>query len=156
MKLHVFAIAATLCTGAIFTARIARTQQTPEAGPRPQKIPLPYIAAPLGKMPGGHELPGRTAMPDVLTMNDGSRVTSRAQWQKRREEMRRILAYYAVGQAPPPPGNVKGQELRSELVLDGAVRYRLVRLTFGPARKLSLEIGIFTPAQGGPFPAVIL
>ena len=41
-------------------------------------------------------------------------------------------------------------------MLDGTVRYRLVRLTFGPGSSLSLDIGIFTPVSGGPFPAVIL
>jgi len=39
--------------------------------------------------------------------------------------------------------------------LDGSVKYQLVHLTFGPAEKLALDIGIFTPAQGGPFPAII-
>ena len=46
--------------------------------------------------------------------------------------------------------------MQSETVLDGTVRYRLVHLTFGPAEKLGLDIGIFTPAEGGPFPAIIL
>jgi hypothetical protein len=110
----------------------------------------------MGKLPGVDELPVRNPMPDVMVMNDGKRVKTREQWQKRREEMRRILAYYAVGQAPPPPGNVKGREVRSEMVLDDAVKYRLVHLTFGPEEKLSLDIGVFTPASGGPFPAIIL
>ncbi len=70
--------------------------------------------------------------------------------------MRRILSSYAVGQMPPRPGNVKGREIHSELVLDGTVKYRLVRLTFGPKSQLGLDIGVFTPVTGGPFPAVIL
>jgi hypothetical protein len=41
-------------------------------------------------------------------------------------------------------------------VLDGQIRYRLVPLTFGPGDKLSLDIGIFTPIEGGPFPIIIL
>ena len=117
---------------------------------------MPRIAAPLGTLPGVNELPTRTAMPDVMVMNDGTRVTTRRQWDARRQEMRRILSYYAVGQMPPAPGNVKGREIHSELVLDGTVRYRLVRLTFGPRSQLSLDIGVFTPVEGGPFPAVIL
>src|ERR1043165_8929370 len=56
---------------------------------------------------------------------------------------------------PPAPGNVKGREVKSETVLDGKVKYRLVHLTFGPDEKLSLDIGVFTPATGGPFPAII-
>jgi hypothetical protein len=110
----------------------------------------------MGTLPGVSELPVRRELPDIMVMNDGTKVTSPRQWEKRRQEMRRILAYYAVGQMPPAPGNVRGTVLKSEAVLDGAVQYRLVHLTFGPAGKLALDIGIFTPAEGGPFPAIIL
>ncbi len=95
-------------------------------------------------------------MPDVMVLDDGTHVATRGQWGPRRQEMRRILSYYAIGQMPPAPGNVTGREVHSELVLDGGVRYRLVRLAFGPQSRLSLDIGIFTPVLGGPFPAVIL
>ena len=91
-------------------------------------------------------------MPDVMVMNDGTRVTTRRQWEARRQEMRRLLWSYAVGQMPPAPGNVKGREIHSELVLDGTVRYRLVRLTFGPRSQLTLDIGMFTPSGEGPSP----
>lgn len=56
-------------------------------------------------------------------------MTTRRQWEKRREEMKRVLAYYAVGQMPPPRRNVKGKEIKSETVLDGTVKYRLVHLS---------------------------
>jgi hypothetical protein len=95
-------------------------------------------------------------MPDVLTMNDGTKVTTPEQWRHRREEIKRVLAYYAVGQMPPPPGNVKGREVKSQVVAEGRVKYRLLHLTFGPDERLGLDIGIFTPNQDGPFPAVIL
>jgi hypothetical protein len=124
-------------------------------GPDPREIPIPRIQGALGKLPGVDQLPVRKDMPDVMVMNDGTKVTTRAQWEKRRAEIKRTLAYYAVGQMPPAPGNVKGQELQSELVLDGTVKYRLVHLTFGPEQKLFLNIGVFTPVTGGPFPAII-
>jgi hypothetical protein len=136
--------------------------QTPGTGapastlPDPREIPVPRIATSLGTLPGVTELPARPEMPDVLLTAAGTRVTTPRQWAARRAEMRRILAYYAVGQMPPAPGNVKGREIRSELVLDGTVTYRLVRLTFGPKSALSLDIGVFTPVGKGPFPAVIL
>jgi hypothetical protein len=110
----------------------------------------------MGTMPGVHELPIRKQMPDALVMNDGTRVTTPEQWKQRREEMRRILEYYAVGLAPPPPGNVKGKEIKSEMVLGGKVKYRLVHLTFGPEEKMALDIGVFTPSAGGPFPALVM
>ena len=126
------------------------------AGPDPREIPIPRIQTPMGMLPGVNSLPVRKEMPDVTIMNDGAKVATERQWEKRREEMKRIMEYYAVGQMPPSPGNVKGQELSSETVLDGGVKYRLIRLTFGPGEKLSLNIGVFTPVKGGPFPAIIL
>jgi hypothetical protein len=124
--------------------------------PDPREVPLPPIATAAPRQPGVDALPVRKELPDVLTMNDGTRVTTREQWARRREEMKQILEYYAVGHRPPAPGNVKGQVLKTEAVLDGKATYRLVRLTFGPGEKLSLHIGIFSPGGKGPFPAIIV
>ncbi|MEP7366890.1 MAG: hypothetical protein ABI972_26835 [Acidobacteriota bacterium] len=126
------------------------------AQPDPREIPVPPIQTKMGKLPGVNDLPVRQELPAVMVMNDGTRVTSKAQWRKRREEIRKTLEYYATGQLPPPPRNVKGREVTSETVLDGQVKYRLVHLTFGPQQKLGLDVGIFTPATGGPFPAIVL
>jgi len=146
-----------LVLGLEMPATITRGQQVgAPAAPNVPEIPVPRVKAPMGVLPGVNELPVRNEMPDVMVMNDGTKVTTVQQWQKRREEIRKILEYYAVGQAPPAPGNVKGKEVLSETALDGKVKYRLVHLTFGPEEKLSLDIGVFTPAQGGPFPAVIM
>lgn len=125
-------------------------------GPDPHEIPVPLIKTSMGALPGLKDLPVRSELPDVLTMNDGTRVKTLAQWTKRRAEIRKTLEYYAVGSMPPPPGNVTGQEISSQMVLDGKAKYRLVKLTFGPEKKLELYIGIFTPTEGkGPFPAII-
>jgi hypothetical protein len=136
----------------------ARSQTvTPPAGPDPREIPVPPIKTAMGTLPGVKDLPVHKEMPDVMVLNDGTRVTTVDQWKRRREEMKRILEYYAIGQMPPPPGNVNGHEIKSQTVLDGHVKYRLVHLTFGPGEKLELNIGIFTPTDSqGPFPAVIM
>ena len=101
------------------------------------------------------DLPERKEMPDVMTMNDGTKVKTAAQWRRRREEMKAILEHYELGHAPPPPGNVSGQDIQSRTVLGGAAKFRLVHLKFGPDEKLGFDVAIFTPAQGGPFPAFI-
>lgn len=121
-----------------------------------QEIPVPAIRTELGSMAGAAELAARPEMPDVLRMNDGRRVTTKAEWGKRREELRRVLEYYAVGRMPPAPGNVRGSVVESGEVLNGGARYRLIRLSFGPERVLSLHVGVYTPAGKGPFPAIIL
>ena len=126
-------------------------------GPDPKEIPLPEIKTSLPNMPGVSELPDRPELPDVLTMKSGQKATTPEQWNQRREEMKQILEYYATGLAPPPPDNLKSKELLSLPLSDGKVKYRLLNLTFGPEEKLSLDIGVFTPAGGGPaaVPAVI-
>jgi len=150
-------LAAFACVAVVGASTLIADQQTARTdGPDPREIPVPPVVTALGAPPGVRDLPTRAALPDVMTLDDGSRVTTRAQWETRRQQMRRVLARYATGLMPPPPGNVMGREISAELVLDGRVRYRLVRLTFGPDRSLSLDIGIFTPTTGGPFPAVIL
>jgi hypothetical protein len=127
----------------------------PASGPDPREIPIPEIKTDLGVMPRVNDLPVCTDLPDPLVMNDGAKVTTPQQWKSRRAEMRRILQYYAVGEMPPPPGNVKGTETTNEIVADGSVKYRLVHLTFGPGETLFLDVGIFTPTNDGPFPAII-
>ena len=72
-------------------------------------------------------------------MNNGQLVKTLKQRQQRREEMKRTLEYYTVGQVPPSPDNVKWREVSSQLLADGKVRYRLVHLTFGPNESLSLD-----------------
>jgi len=135
-------------------AALGQTNE-PVSGPDPNEVPIPEIKTALGVMPGVKELPVRKEMPDPMIMEDGKKVATREQWQARREEMKRILQYYAVGAMPPAPGNVRGMVVTNESVLAGAVTYRLVHLTFGPEEKLFLNIGIFTSTQGGPFPAII-
>jgi hypothetical protein len=148
-RLVVSALASLACAAAF-----AQTA-APPSGPDPKEIPIPEIKTDLGKMPGVNELPSRPEMPDPMVMNDGAKVTTAAQWEKRRQEIKRILEYYAVGEMPPPPGNVKGTEITNQTVLEGKVLYRLVHLTFGPESKLSLDIGVFTPTTNGPLPTII-
>jgi hypothetical protein len=123
--------------------------------PDPKEIPLPVIKTSQKPMPGVDQLPNRPEMPDVMTLNNGQKVKTQKQWEQRREEMKKTLEWYAVGQAPPPPGNVKGKEISSEMLLDGKVKYRLVHLTFGPNDSLGLDIGIFTPVGDAHVPTLI-
>jgi hypothetical protein len=117
-------------------------------------------AVPMGqaapdRLPEVRDLPVRPELPEVMTMADGTKVMTPAQWLARRAEMKRILEYYELGQAPPPPGNVSGEDIQARAVLGGAARFRLVHLKFGPGEKLGFDVAVFTPAQGGPFPTII-
>jgi len=87
--------AAVACCGLIAVALPGQAQRgtdVTQSGPDPREIPVPPIAAPLGRLPGVAELPAREAMPDVMVMDGGRRVSERRQWDNRRQEMRRILS----------------------------------------------------------------
>lgn len=132
---------------------IAAAQERP---PEPREIPVPAIETTLPSLPGVQQLPDSPELPAILRLRNGAPVTTPKQWQQRRKEMRQILEYYAIGRMPPPPGNVKGRELQRQTVLAGRANYRLVQLTFGPQRRLSLHIGIFAPVGPGRFPAILM
>lgn len=114
-----------------------------------------YAASAAPPFPEVNDLPVQTNMPNVMIMDDGTRVSTLGQWRERRKEVKAILEHYELGHPPPPPGNVKGKVLQSHDYLNGAVKYRLVHLSFGPQGKLGMDIAIFTPSEGEPFPTII-
>ncbi|HLX94992.1 MAG TPA: hypothetical protein VKU37_04535 [Verrucomicrobiae bacterium] len=117
---------------------------------------VPAANAAPEAFPEVKDLPVRPEMPDAMTMADGTKVTTLAQWRARRGEMKAILEHYELGHAPPPPGDVSGQDLKSGLLLNGTVKYRLVHLKFGPGGNPGFDIAIFMPAKSaGPFPTII-
>ncbi len=107
-------------------------------------------------MPAVEALPVKTALPDPLRFENGRGVASRRQWTMRRTEMKRILEYYMLGVAPPPPGNVTGRVVASRRVADNRVAFQQVRLSFGPQSRLGFDVAVFTPARrAGPFPTIV-
>lgn len=121
--------------------------------PDPHQIPLPpLLGAPA--LPSPVDLPVRKELPPVLSKKGAGPFTP-AEWPARRSDMQRTLEGYLTGRAPPPPGNVSGTVVETRELAKGRVKYRRVALTFGPASKLRLSIGIFTPAGKGSFPALI-
>ena len=118
----------------------------------------PEIKTALGTLPGVNDLPVRTELPDVMTMNDGTKVTTKEQWAQRREEMKKILEYYAVGLAPPAPDNLKATIVQTRDVGDGKYTFKLVHLTFGPKDQpeaCSLDFGLWAPKAGAPVGVII-
>jgi hypothetical protein len=114
--------------------------------------------SPLPRLPALSELPNHPEMPDPLLRADGLPIKTRAEWEARRGEMRRMIEYYLVGTMPPPPGNVTGRQTEMRSVLDGKATFRRFHLTFGPKAKLGFDVAVFTPtANGGkePFPTFV-
>src|SRR3569623_2107850 len=101
-------------------------------------------------------LPVIMNMPDPMTMNDGTKVTTEDQWRARRQEMIQTLQDYQYGHIPPPPGNVTATEVTAAHVVSagsGQASHRMLHLTFGPSGKLGFDLGNITPVSAGTAPA---
>jgi len=110
---------------------------------------------PAFKMPKVDELPDIRKLPDPFLMNNGKRVKSKADWTKRRKEIKAMMLYYQYGHLPPAPKNVTAKVLSSETVYDGGATKKHLLLSMGPGRKIKVNVGIIIPKGKGPFPVIL-
>ena len=110
----------------------------------------------MSPLPEVKDLPIQPGMPNPLITRDGKKITTSRQWESHRAKMKRLIEYYAVGTMPPPPGNVRGREIRAQTVWDGRATFRLVHLSFGPGERLGFDVALFIPTVGkAPFPTIV-
>jgi hypothetical protein len=100
------------------------------------------------------DLPANHALPDPFLFPDGSRVASKADWQRRRDQIKAMVLNYEYGHLPPDPGNVKGVEKSSQADSAGVIT-KQVELTMGPEGKISATVNLTIPAGKGPFPIIV-
>ena len=106
-------------------------------------------------MPTVDELPDIKKLPDPFLMNNGKRVKSKADWTKRRKEIKAMMLYYQYGHMPPVPKNVTAKVLSSETVYDGGATKKHILLSMGPGKKIKVNVGIIIPNGKGPFPVIL-
>jgi dienelactone hydrolase len=87
-------------------------------------------------------------LPDAL---EG--VTTQAQWQARKQQLRRDVQHWIFGQFPPTPTNLRAVVTASRR--EGAVTVREVRLEFGPDHRATLRVELIIPDGPGPFPVFL-
>lgn len=106
-------------------------------------------------MPMMDELPDIKKLPDPFLMKSGKRVMSRADWKKRRNEIKAMMLFYQYGHMPPPPKNVSTKVLSSKIVYEGCAIKKHILLSMGPGKKLKVNVGIIIPKGKGPFPVIL-
>ena len=106
-------------------------------------------------MPTVDELPDVKELPDPFLMNNGKRVKTRADWERRREEIKAMMLYYQYGHMPPAPKNVTAKVLSSETVYNGGATKKHILLSMGPGKKVKFNVGIIIPKGKGPFPVIL-
>ena len=104
----------------------------------------------------GDDAKGRE-MPDPFRFDDGSRVRTVEDWQRRRDEIREMVLKHQYGHMPPAPGNVKlSAESSPKIVNDGKSVLTRLRLTFGPEDGLFMTAALYRPKEAsGRFPVVV-
>lgn len=108
---------------------------------------LPAGSARSDDFPAPESLPSRPGLPDPLTMLDGTKITTREQWErKRRPELQRLFQHYMYGFAPPAPERIEAKvEYEDPKALGGKATMQVVRLKFGPEAAPPISLLVFVP-----------
>jgi hypothetical protein len=80
------------------------------------------------------KLPSQPEMPNPLVILDGTKVTTKADWEaKRRPELKELFQHYMYGKYPAKPEKVTGKVLFEDAkAFGGKGTLREVEITFGP------------------------
>ncbi|HSU31976.1 MAG TPA: CocE/NonD family hydrolase, partial [Bryobacteraceae bacterium] len=87
-------------------------------------------------------------LPDLL---DG--VKGKADWARRRQELRAEIEHWMTGRMPPAPDNLRA--VVTNEVREGNLKIRDVRLEFGPDHHGTLRLQLLIPAGSGPRPVFL-
>ena len=85
-------------------------------------------------------------LPDPFTKIDGTRITSKDQWECRRSEIKELAERTVYGDKPTPPASVSGTVTSSRITVNVAYQ----------GRSTSFSATVQLPGGTGPFPAVIV
>ena len=112
--------------------------------------PFAASPAPAPDRPAVDDLPVIKELPDLFLFSDGSRVKTKEDWARRREELKGLILYYEYGRLPPAPTNLAAKELSSKPRATLGVTEKQVQLTMGPegAVKFKLIVSIPTGKTG--------
>ena len=102
---------------------------------------------------------GRAApapLPDPLVCLDGSRVTSKDQWeQKRKPELKRLFQHYMYGYFPEPQKITAAVERQSDDYFGGRATKKEVTIRFGPEGTPPIHLLLVTPNGRRPAPVFV-
>lgn len=110
---------------------------------------------PRGEPLAADQLPSIKELPDPFKFNDGSRVKTKGDWDRRRAELKELVQAYEYGHLPPVPNNVKAEEFASAENAEWNARVQQYMLTMGPGDKVLTHLDLTIPKGKGPFPVII-
>lgn len=107
-----------------------------------------------GKYPDPYDLPAVNSLPDPFTFFNGRKVRTRADWEKRRAEIKDLAQYYEFGTMPAPPHALAATSAQGP---EGAVRANTITVTVEDnGRSASFKPVLYLPASGtAPYPVIV-
>ena len=125
-------------------------EQPPPAEEQPQPEPGELVensgvGCTVPQLPAANTLPAINGLPDPFTKLDGTRMTTRAEWRCRRQEIKELAEQYIYGDKPARPESVTGTVSRTNIT---------VNVRNGNA-STSFSASIQAPNGAGPFPALV-
>ncbi len=100
-------------------------------------------------------LTAHPALPDVFTFENGRKVETRADWERRREEIKAMLQYYQYGHIPPRPDRVIAAASSRGTHESGLGILEEVTLEIDSVKKLRFQVALYLPEHEGPRPVIL-
>lgn len=95
-------------------------------------------------------------LPDLFRFEDGERVCTPEDWQRRRRQWRDVILDVEYGRLPPTPPVTRGEALHRHQVRSwGDVQHTQYRIITEDERSFQFRLDVFVPAGDGPFPVVL-
>ena len=114
-------------------------------------------AASGGDFPPVEQLPINPQLPDPLFMMDGSRVTSKRQWnEERRPELKALFQHYMYGYLPAPTVVKATLTASNENLFNGKASWKSFTLSYGPKGTPPLELLLILPRPQKGLPPVFV
>ncbi|MFT5323864.1 MAG: hypothetical protein ACI8P0_001718 [Planctomycetaceae bacterium] len=118
---------------------------------------LPAAVASGGDFPPVDKLPIHPELPDPLVMLDGSRVTTKQQWEEqRRPELKALFQHYMYGYLPSKTAVKATLTASNDDLFDGKASWKSFTLRYGPEGTPPLELLLIVPKTQKGLPPVFV
>ncbi len=97
-------------------------------------------------------------LPDPFLFNNGTRVATQSDWMARREEIKTTLLEIEYGRMPGRPDAIEASVESIEPLEYGTVQYIILTIVphnETPVANFNMSLWLYTPPNGGPFPAIV-
>ena len=119
-------------------------------------IGMAIPSATAAELPSVEKLPVVKELPDPFLFMDGTRVTGKKDWARRRNELKTLAQHYGYGVVPPGGGTVRAEELESSHNPTLGATEKQLLLRMGPEGKVQAHVMLTVPDGDRRFPAIVV